>query len=301
MSGNFISFEYESLYVGGDAIDHGIHRKSRVGTSGYGESLRRTSIRALKAIGRHQELPFETLLILVKGMTDPLENGYVTEASYEALKTIGSDYSLFSSSEVTERFESLFIADINYWMDSDEITDTAYKVRYVQAQWRLQANAADLFASVAKNKKIPSKLLNQMNNILFYQLDETKLKKIADLDYERSMSFIMNDNFSSLVRQRVLDYWNRKRNEALESSRERLNELRVSVASSFGEIGKYQALSDEMIEKMEILSSSETEHPDVRRALQEALTSISEEKESLKENPIGSICESSMRNPEERT
>ena len=296
---NSIPFDYEGLYVGGDTLYHGIYRKIRIGTPGYGESFRRTSIRALGVIGKHQELPFETLLILAEGMTDPLENGYVTEASYEALKVIGPDYSSFFSPKINEKFEGLFTADINYWMDSDEIVNTVSKVSFMQGQWKLQADAADLFATIAKNKKIPPLLLSRMVNILFYQLDESKLKKIRDSDFQFAMSFVNSTSPSFLVRKRMKNHLDRKRNEALESSRERLNKLKVSVAGSFGEIGKYQALLDDVIQAMERLNSSEMESPNLRQTLQAALTSISGAKESLQENSTGSVCESSMKDSEE--
>ena len=291
---NSIPFDY---YIAGDAY-HGKYRKIRIGTSGgYGESFRRTSIYALGAIGKHQKLPFETLLILAEGMTDPLENSYVTEAVYKTLKTIYSDYSSFFSPDVNEKFEGLFTADINYWMDSDEIIDDVSKVEFMQRQWFIQSHTADLFTVIAKNKKIPSKLLTRMTNILFYQLDEAKLKEIRDLDFAVGMSYV-TDNMSFFARETFQDHLNEQRDEALKNSQKRLVNLKIRMAESFGEIGRYQVLPDEVIQAMERLSSSEKEHPDVRKALQEALTSISEAKKSLTEKTAGSVCESSIRNSE---
>lgn len=73
---NSIPFDKKRYFI--DKWNHGIYRKSRFGKPGYGEGLRRPSIKALETIGKHQELPFRTLLVLVEGMTDPLENNYVT-------------------------------------------------------------------------------------------------------------------------------------------------------------------------------------------------------------------------------
>lgn len=294
---NSIPFDYEKMYYS-HHTSHGRYMKTKKDTPGYIEERRRTSIRALGAIGKHQNLPFDTLLILAEGMTNPLENGYVNGYSFEALKAIGPGHSLFLPPEINEKFERLFTIDINYWTDSDEISDGVSKVDFMQRQWLIQSRTADLFTVVAKSKKIPSKLLTRMTNILFYQLDEAKLKGIQDLDFAVGMSFV-RDDMPLFVRESIQNHLNEQRNEALASSQKRLINRKILVVESFGEIGRYQVLPDEVIQAMERLSSSEKEHPDVKKTLQEALVSVSEAKKFLTEKPTGSVCESSMRNSEE--
>lgn len=203
---------------------------------------------------------------------------YVRDLSYQALQAIGSDHSLLFSPETNERFEGLFSIDINYWDSDSEITDDVKKVYFMHKQWVSQRAAANLFALASENRPVPDVLLNRMANILSYQLDESRLKKIRDRDFSYAMSFV--DNMSLHSNQIFQNQLEQERDEALEEGKRLLTYLQAQVAESLGQIGENQDLPDSVIRTMENLNSSETTHPDLRQALQTALASRTSKKKS---------------------
>ena len=227
---------------------------------GYSSDLRIAAIETLGAITKHQELPLETLLILMENMTNPLENEYVMDSSFSALRKIGHRHPLFFSSEMIRKFvENGFTFNINRIAEGVSVNVSA---------------TTQLLADIAKDKEIPNILLTRMADILSYYLDEAKFEKRWNLD--------------------LASTW-RTPEEALENGRKELIQLKASTATFLRKIGKYQILSNDVIQAIEKLGSSETENPGIRQALQESLTSI------LKTKNPADACESSMRSSQDVT
>ena len=199
-----------------------------------------------------------------------------------------------------KKLETLFISDINHLLDSGEAID---KLGLMEIQLNFLKWGVYFLPKILKDRKIPYTLLDRMANALSYQLDEPKFKEMWDLSHPiRSDWDDLRTRFPEVPvpsQDRMSRLYGEVKEAGVKHSWKVIDDLKIHVVELFDEIGKRQALSDTVIQTMERLSFSETEYPYGKENLRMALESFSKGREFLTEKPTGSVCENSMRNPQE--
>ena len=215
--------------------------------SGYDESFRRTAVRALGVIGRHQTLPSETLLVLTKKTADKLENFYVLRYLPEAL-SMQSRF-LFSD-EVVKDFENLFDTDITFWIHSSDIIPHANRVLLMQSHWRRMGETAKALEQIANRQGIPDSVLRSMAEVLSFSPDQTILETMGERELEKDLAMIDEDR-SSDDKNSAMRYLHTKRERMLENGAKIISNLREQVAGALKKISRQQALPRDVAQKLQ--------------------------------------------------